>query len=56
MRSSHLGEGGGAPREPPTNRFRSPVGKGEGQAAATGELVARAVAKMFLPMTFMPRR
>ncbi|MER6164484.1 hypothetical protein [Streptomyces violaceorubidus] len=29
-------------------------GRGEGQTAATGELVARAVAKVQVPMTFMP--
>ena len=36
----------------PTDRFRSPGG-GEGQAAATGELVARAVAMVLGPVTFM---
>jgi hypothetical protein len=38
----------------PANGFRSPGDSGEGQAAADGELVARAAAAMLCGMTFMP--
>jgi hypothetical protein len=36
----------------PANRFRSPGDSGEGQAAAAGELIARAAAAMLCGMTF----
>jgi hypothetical protein len=38
----------------PANGFRSPGDSGESQAAAAGELIARAAAAMLRGMTFMP--